>query len=185
MANTRMVLLGTVVSALAFPALAETRIGVSMTSFDNPHLTVLLNAMKAEADQTDGVNLVLEDAQLDVARQLNQVQNFVANDVDAIIVNAVDGDATAAITAMALDAKIPLIYVNHPPMELDAGMPEGSAYVGSAERDAGRFQAEAVCKQLNGKGRAVVLMGLWQTTLLWCAPRPLRNSLQPIRARST
>ena len=72
-----------------------------MTSFDNPFLTILLNGIRAEAERTEGVTLSVEDAQLDVAKQLNQVQNFVANGVDAIIVNAVDGDSTAAITATA------------------------------------------------------------------------------------
>ena len=156
---TRIALLGTALAGLALPALAETRIGVTMTSFDNPHLTVLLDAMREEAARHEGVTLVTEDAQLDVARQLNQVQNFAANGLDAIIVNAVDGDSTAAITAQARDAGIPLVYVNHPPAELDAGMPEGSAYVGSAERDAGRFQAEAVCQMMDGTGRALILMG--------------------------
>lgn len=159
MTTLKTVLLGTAFSAIALPALAETRIGITMTSFDNPHLTVLLNAMQDEAAKHEGVELVLEDAQLDVARQLNQVQNFAANGLDAIIVNAVDGDSTAAITQAARDAGIPLVYVNHPPAELDAGMPEGSAYVGSAERDAGRFQAEAVCDLMDGEGTALILMG--------------------------
>lgn len=155
----KKILLATTLCGLALPAAAETRIGVTMTSFDNPHLTILLNGLKAGAAAQQQVTLVLEDAQLDVARQLNQVQNFVANGVDAIIVNAVDGDSTAAITRTATDAGIPLIYVNHPPAELDTGMPDGTAYVGSAERDAGRFEAEAVCDALGGKGRAVILMG--------------------------
>ncbi len=159
MTTIRSALLGTALSLTALPALAETRIGITMTSFDNPHLTVLLNAMQDEANRHAGVSLVLEDAQLDVARQLNQVQNFAANGLDAIIVNAVDGDSTAAITAAARDAGIPLVYVNHPPAELEAGMPEGSAYVGSAERDAGRFQAEAVCHLMDGQGTALILMG--------------------------
>lgn len=159
MTTIRSALLGTALSLTALPALAETRIGITMTSFDNPHLTVLLNAMQDEANRHAGVSLVLEDAQLDVARQLNQVQNFAANGLDAIIVNAVDGDSTAAITAAARDAGIPLVYVNHPPAELEAGMPEGSAYVGSAERDAGSFQAEAVCHLMDGQGTALILMG--------------------------
>lgn len=147
--------------ALTAPAFAETRIGVSMTSFDNPFLTIVLNGIRAEADKTPGVTLSVEDAQLDVARQLNQVQNFVANGVDAIIVNAVDGDSTAAITAAATGAGIPLVYVNHPPAELDSGMPKGTAYVGSQEKDAGKLEADAVCAALKGREnpKAVILMG--------------------------
>lgn len=146
---------------LATPALADTQIGVSMTSFDNPFLTILLNGIRAEAERSPGVTLAVEDAQLDVAKQLNQVQNFVANGVDAIIVNAVDGDSTSAITTTATEAGIPLIYVNHPPAELDTGMPKGTAYVGSQETDAGTLEADAVCAALKGREdpKAVILMG--------------------------
>ncbi|CUX07061.1 putative rhizopine-binding protein [Agrobacterium fabacearum S56] len=141
------------------PAMAETRVAVSMTSFDNPFLTILLNGIRSEAAQTGSIDLVAEDAQLDPAKQLSQVQNFIANGVDAIIVNAVDGDSTAAITRAASDAKIPLVYVNHPPAELDSGLPAGAAFVGSNETDSGTMQAQAACKLMGGKGRAVILMG--------------------------
>jgi ribose transport system substrate-binding protein len=122
-------------------------------------LTILLNGIRGEAERSGDIELLTEDAQLDPSRQLNQVQNFIANGVDAIIVNAVDGDATAAITQAAADAKIPLVYVNHPPAELDSGLPEGTAFVGSNELDSGTMEAEAACKLMGGKGRAVVLMG--------------------------
>jgi ribose transport system substrate-binding protein len=154
----KKLLLTTALCLLAAPAFAQSRIAVTMTSFDNPFLTILLNGMREEA-KTKDVDLITEDAQLDPAKQLNQVQNFIANGVDAIIVNPVDGDSTAAITRAASDAGIPLIYVNHPPAELDSGMPEKTAFVGSNELDSGTMQAEAVCKLLGGKGRAVVLMG--------------------------
>lgn len=145
--------------AFASPALAQTRIGVAMTSFDNPFLTILLNGMTAEAERMGDVELALEDAQLDVGRQVNQVQNFVANGMDAIIVNPVDSSSTAAITQLATEAGIPLIYVNHPPAELEAGMPEGTAFVGSNEIDSGTMQTEEVCRLLGGEGKAVVMVG--------------------------
>jgi ribose transport system substrate-binding protein len=142
------------------PSMASnTRVAVSMTSFDNPFLTILLNGIRGEAERNGNIELLTEDAQLDPAKQLNQVQNFIANGVDAIIVNAVDGDATAAITKAAADANVPLVYVNHPPAELDSGLPEGTAFVGSDERQSGTMEAQAACKLLGGKGKAVILMG--------------------------
>lgn len=160
-------------SALAFTAqmaLAETRIGVSMTSFDNPFLTILLNGIKDEAAKYDDLELLVEDAQLDVAKQLNQVQNMVANGVDAIIVNAVDGAATPAMTQLAVDAGIPLIYVNHPPAEHE-NMPEGTSFVGSDELESGTMQTKAVCEMLGGKGKVLVLMG------------PLENEASMVRTK--
>ena len=127
----KKLLMATALCVFATPALAETRIAVSMTSFDNPFLTILLNGIRAEAGRDKNIELLVEDAQLDPSKQLNQVQNFIANGVDAIIVNAVDGDATTAITKATSAAKIPLVYVNHPPAELETGLPDGTAFVGS------------------------------------------------------
>jgi len=152
-------LMATALCIFATPALAETRVAVSMTSFDNPFLTILLNGIRAEAGRDKNIELLVEDAQLDPSKQLNQVQNFIANGVDAIIVNAVDGDATSAITKAASAAKIPLVYVNHPPAELETGLPDGTAFVGSNELDSGTMEAEAACKLMGGKGKAVILMG--------------------------
>jgi ribose transport system substrate-binding protein len=154
----------------ALPAAAETQIGVSMTSFDNPFLTILLNGIKEGAAKDGGVSLSLEDAQLDVAKQLNQVQNFVANGVDAIIVNPVDGASTPAMTALATEAGIPLVYVNHPPAE-HAAMPAGTSFVGSNEVDSGTMQTKAVCGMLGGKGDVLVLMG------------PLENEASLVRTK--
>ncbi|MGV2103832.1 sugar ABC transporter substrate-binding protein [Rhizobium sp. 21-4511-3d] len=155
----KRLLLAASVCLLSVPAFAETKIAVTMTSFDNPFLTILLNGMKSEADKDKSIELLTEDAQLDPSKQLNQVQNFIANGVNAIIVNAVDGDATVAITKAAAEAKIPLVYVNHPPAELESGLPENTAFVGSNELDSGTMEAEAACKLMGGKGKAVVLMG--------------------------
>lgn len=152
-------LMTTALCLLAVPAFAQTRVAVSMTSFDNPFLTILLNGIRNEAAKDGSVELLAEDAQLDPSKQLNQVQNFIANGVSAIIVNAVDGDATAAITRAAADAGIPLVYVNHPPAELDSGLPKGTAFVGSDERQSGTMEAQAACKLMDGKGKAVILMG--------------------------
>lgn len=118
----------------------------------------------------DGAELILEDAQLDVARQHNQVQNFIANGVDAIIVNAVDGAATPAMTQLAVGAGVPLVYVNHPPINHDA-LPDGTSFVGSDELESGTMQTQEVCKLLGGKGNMLVLMG------------PLENAASAVRTR--
>ncbi len=157
----KRILTGTALAAaLAAPAAAQEdmRIGVSMTSFDNPWLAVVLGGMQAEAEATDGLSLTVEDAEQDVGQQLNQVQNFIAAGADAIIVNPVDGDSTEAMTRQAEQAGIPLVYVNHPPYDIDA-LPENSAYVGSDETQAARMETEAICGMLETPATAVIMMG--------------------------
>ncbi len=144
------VLLGTV-------AHAET-VGVSMALFDDNFLTVLRNGMQDYSKELKGVTLQVEDAQNDVAKQQSQIQNFIASKVDAIIVNPVDTDATAAMSKLAADAKIPLVYVNRQPVNVDS-LPDGQAFVASDETVAGTLEAKEVCRLLGGKGNAVIMMG--------------------------
>ena len=87
-------------------AMAGTKIGVSMALFDDNFLTVLRNGMIEQAKGMDGVELQVEDAQNDVAKQLDQIKNFAASGVAAIIVNPVDTSATQAMTDAAKAAKV-------------------------------------------------------------------------------
>ncbi len=81
----------------------------------------------------EGVNLQVEDAQNDVAKQLDQIKNFIASGVDAIIVNPVDTSATQAMSDAAAAAKIPLVYVNREPVNVDT-LPDNQAFVASNEK---------------------------------------------------
>ena len=136
---------------------AET-IGVSMALFDDNFLTVLRNGMSDYAKTLDGVELQIEDAQNDVAKQQSQIQNFIAAGVSAIIVNPVDTDATAALSKAAADAGVPLVYVNREPVNVNE-LPEKQAFVASNEQESGTLETKEVCRLLNGKGKVVVMMG--------------------------
>ncbi len=57
-------------------------VGVSMALFDDNFLTILRTAMQKEM-QKEGVKSQVEDAKGDVAQQLQQVQNFIGQGVDA------------------------------------------------------------------------------------------------------
>lgn len=143
-------------------ASAET-IGVSMALFDDNFLTVLRNGMIAYADGLEGVDLQVEDAQNDVGRQLNQIENFAASGVDAIIVNPVDTSATQAMTDAAAAAGIPLVFVNREPINVDT-LPDNQAFVASNEIESGTLEAFEICKLLRAKGKAgganvIVMMG--------------------------
>jgi len=158
----RVLLCGIALSALASCASPGERIGVSMALFDDNFLTVLRQGMQDHAQTLDRVRLQVEDAQNDVGRQLSQIQNFIAQGVDAIIVNPVDTDATPAMTRLAAEAGIPIIYVNRQPADLDS-LPPSAAFVGSNEVESGTLATKAVCRMLREAGKTdagiVVMMG--------------------------
>jgi inositol transport system substrate-binding protein len=153
----RMIMSAALAVMMSTAAHAET-VGVSMALFDDNFLTVLRNGMQDYAKTLDGVTLQVEDAQNDVAKQQSQIQNFIAAGVDAIVVNPVDTDATAAMSKIAADAGIPLVYVNREPANIDT-LPEKQAFVASNEVESGTLETQEVCKLLGGKGKAVVMMG--------------------------
>ncbi len=150
--------LGTALAVMMSTAAHAETIGVSMALFDDNFLTVLRNGMSDYAKTLDGVELQIEDAQNDVSKQQSQIQNFIAAGVTAIIVNPVDTDATAAMSKIAADAGIALVYVNREPVNVDT-LPEKQAFVASNEQESGTLQTQEICKMLGGKGKAVVMMG--------------------------
>jgi inositol transport system substrate-binding protein len=144
-------------SAIMMTSAMAQKVGVSMAYFDDLFLTNLREAMTAQAKET-GVNLQFEDAQGDIGKQLSQIQNFIAQKVDAIVVNPVDSSATAQMTKLIQGAKIPLVYVNRQPLEpLKPGDPV--VYVGSDENVSGKLEGEAIAKLLNNKGNVAIMMG--------------------------
>lgn len=151
-------LLGASLSVLLSTAAHAETIGVSMALFDDNFLTVLRGGMQDYAKTLDGVTLQIEDAQNDVSKQQSQIQNFIAAGVDAIIVNPVDTDATIAMSKIAADAGIPLVYVNREPVNVNE-LPEKQSFVASEEVVAGTLEAKEVCRLLGGKGKAVIMMG--------------------------
>ncbi|TLY77955.1 MAG: sugar ABC transporter substrate-binding protein [Gammaproteobacteria bacterium] len=142
---------------VASAAQGKARLGVSIAQFDDNFLMSVREAMVRRAAAADAVEIQFQDAQGDVGRQLSQVQNFIAQRVDAIVVIAVDTAATRAITRAASKAAIPLVYVNRHPEEQH--LPAHVVVVGSDERLAGRLQMTELARLLQGRGNVAIMLG--------------------------
>jgi inositol transport system substrate-binding protein len=110
--------------------------------------------MTAEAE-AQGVSIDIVAADNKVDTQLSQVENFIAQGVDAILVVAVDTSAAGPMTAAAQEAGIPLIYVNRKPADLPAGVP----YVGSQSLVSGTLEMEQLALLAGEKGNVVIMQG--------------------------
>ena len=152
----KLLMSATALAMLASPALAKTTIAVSMAHFDDNFLTILRTAMGAEAKAQD-VDIQFEDAQGDIGKQLSQIQNFVAQKVDAIIVNPVDTSATAKMTQLAVAGHTALVYVNRKPSETT--LPDRVSFVGSDERLSGTLEAEELARLMDHKGNVAIMVG--------------------------
>ncbi len=147
-------------SLMATTAMAD-GIGVSMALFDDNFLTVLRNGIQANAD-ANGLSVQIEDAQNDVAKQLDQINNFIASGVSAIVVNPVDTSATQAMSDAAAAAGVPLVYVNRQPINVDT-LPDNQAFVASNEVDSGTLETMEICRLFKEAGKTeanvYVMMG--------------------------
>jgi inositol transport system substrate-binding protein len=129
------------------------KIGVTFPILDQ-FLQTVADGMKKRA-AADGVTLVVVAAQEKTDVQLGQVENFISQRVDGIIIIPVDTDAAGPMTAKVSAAKIPLAYVNRKPSDL----PEGVPYVGSDSLVSGTLEMEALAKLVGQKGNVAILQG--------------------------
>ena len=158
----KMILGAFALTMLASTAHAE-KIGVSMALFDDNFLTVLRNGIEAQSKDM-GAEVQIEDAQNDVAKQLDQINNFIASGVAAIIVNPVDTSATQAMTDAAAAANVPLVYVNRQPINVDT-LPDNQAFVASNEVDSSSQGFIEQCNQWAAAGKSEVSVYVMQGEL--------------------
>jgi inositol transport system substrate-binding protein len=127
-------------------------IGVTMESLQD-FLSYVGDGLNDYAKANPNVTINILDAKLDTAQQLKQVEGFISQKVDAIIIKCVDKDATAPISKMCADAKIPLIAVN---VDISSAR---NCYVGSDHKLSGTLEAEELAKLMNFKGNIAILEG--------------------------
>ena len=145
-----------VLFASSMAVAAPVKVGVSIANFDDTFLTYMMDGMKAYAKaHSSEVELTFTDAKEDMAKQLDQVENFIVQKKDAIIIVPVDTSATAPMTKNIVGKNIKAVYVNRNP----GNLPDGAYYVGSEEIVAGRLQMEFLGEKLKGKGNVAILLG--------------------------
>jgi len=127
-------------------------IGVSLLNLSNEFIVMLNQAMEREARRA-GVRLIVNDAQRSAEKQVQQVESFVAQKVDAVILNPCEVEASSPAVDKALAAGIPIVNVNS-----ETRTPP-TAFIGSRDEDAGRIAMEYLAQRLGGKGGVVMMHG--------------------------
>lgn len=130
------------------------KIGVSYQNLQNEFIINIQDKLRARAEEM-GVELIEVDGQGKAENQIAQIENFISQKVDAIILNPFDKDGSAPAVDKAVAANIPIIVVNAQVSNLD----KATAYVGSDDEDAGRIEMQYMADQLGGKGNIVIIHG--------------------------
>ncbi|CAH0346505.1 sugar ABC transporter substrate-binding protein [Bacillus sp. CECT 9360] len=132
-------------------------IGAAMPVFDDKWLSYLYDGIKEYDKEHDDVEVNMVDAKNDSGKQISQVETFISQGVDAVIINPVDTDAVLPMVDLANEAEIPVIVVNRMPDKKT--MKKIYAFVGSESLEAGTIQMEKVAELIGGKGNIGIMNG--------------------------
>jgi inositol transport system substrate-binding protein len=129
------------------------KIGASMLSMQNEFIVNIADEMQKKADEL-GAELIIVDAERSPLKQIEQVESFIAQKVDVIIMNPIEFEASSPAVTKALAAKIPIINVN------SATSATPTAFVGSNDVESARIAMKYITEKLSGKGNMVMIHGL-------------------------
>jgi ribose transport system substrate-binding protein len=134
-------------------AASQKTIGVSLLTRVHQFYHGLETGLQSEADRR-GYKLVITSGEYDPSKQTAQVQNFIAEKVDAIILAPCDSKAMGSAIVEANRAKIPVFTIDIANMS-----PQGKvvSHIASDNREGGRQAALLLVKALNAQGRVVII----------------------------
>ena len=114
---------------------------------------VMINqAMETKARELK-VKLIVNDAQRSPERQVQQVESFIAQKVDAIILNPCELEASSPAVDKALAAGLPIVNVNSETKSAP------TAFVGSRDEESARLAMEFIAGRLHGQGNVLMMHG--------------------------
>ena len=131
----------------------KVKIGVTLMDFSTEFGIGLKDYMTAKADAMGDVELTVVDAGGDAAKQLQQVETFISQKVDAIIMQPQEQEACSPAIDKAKAAGIPIINCN------SLTITEPDAYVGSNDSESAEIAMTYIAEQLGGKGNVLMMHG--------------------------
>ena len=132
------------------------RIGFSNGFSGNGWRTMNLRAMEIEAAaNADKYELITVDGQGDIAKQVNDIEDLIAQNVDALLIIANSSSAVVPAVRKAVKAGVMTV-----PFNLPVDGEEWHAFIGTDPVKKGGTTGKYLNEALGGKGKIVALGGL-------------------------
>jgi len=123
----------------------------SMTQ-NNPFFIALEKSIREEVE-ANGDKLITMNPAMDVALQINQIEDLIAQDIDAIFLNPVDWEGIRPALEMLEKAEIPIINYDTEVKDFEYV----TAYVGSDNKNAGFVAGQDLVAKYPDGGKIAVL----------------------------
>jgi inositol transport system substrate-binding protein len=128
-------------------------IGFQASGLETEYIAKLSDAMEKAAEE-QGVELIVMDGNYDMNTVISQLNTLESQQVDAIVVNALDAEALNSTINPIVDRGTPVIGVT---ASLTAE--NLTSYVGSPDVVGGEMAAKEIAEALGGKGNILILEG--------------------------
>lgn len=139
----------------AVPGSDKITVGVLYCLLSAPAVKVFASGIESKAAEL-GIDLIELDGGWDAAKQTDQLNSLIAQNVDAIILNPVDSKSIVPAVKKASEAGIPVVMGA---MNIDAsGEAYVVTYVGADEKDVGRAAGELMKQTLGELGGDVIVV---------------------------
>ena len=141
------------------------KVGVCIYKFDDNFMTLYREELDKYLSDM-GYDVTVVDGKNDQATQTEQVNTFITQGVDCLVVNLVQASAAPTVIEAAKAADIPVVFINREPTAEDLASYEKACYVGADARQSGTFQGEIIAEtenkgDFNGNGTVdyIMIMG--------------------------
>ena len=128
------------------------KIGITIYQFADNFMTLYRTELVRYLTEDCGIpaeNITIVDGKNDQAEQTNQIDGFIADNVDVMIINLVQSSSAASVIQKADAAGIPVIFINREPTAEDMALNGNFCYVGADARQSGTMQGQIVAETAN------------------------------------
>ncbi len=126
-------------------------IGVTLLTKSHPFYQEMEAAMKEVAEKNN-VKLNIQSAEFDMKDQQAQIENFITQKVDAMVVCPVDSDTIGGAIKEANKAKIPVFTA-----DIAANSGDVVCHIASDNIAGGKLAGDYMAKLMNGKGEIIII----------------------------
>jgi len=124
------------------------KVGVSIYKFDDNFMTLYREEIERyfESLESDTVkyDVTVMDGKGDMVEQTENVEYFIANKVDVMIINLVQSSSASTITQMCKEAGIPCVYINREPSIEDMKQWDKICYVAAERYQSSKCMGEII-----------------------------------------
>ncbi|GAA4916904.1 ABC transporter substrate-binding protein [Streptomonospora salina] len=126
-------------------------IGLMVQDLSNPFFTAMQAGVENAAEDMEA-EVVTEDGRQDLGAQNEQIDAFIQQQIDVLLLNAVDSEGIGPAVQRAIDAGITVVAV-------DVTAKNADAFITSDNVQAGRLACEHLFESIGGEGSILMIDG--------------------------